>query len=173
VGFAFFWAAVLAEGWRYDEAMELCNRLEEHLNQAMTEDQRAFLCVRKGELFHLMTKIKEAEACYRQFSDDKGKYVKSRWGAEACLLLGSLLSGCGHSAEGEKYLKLSFTRYPGCKWADWAMYQWALMKSRDETVPRREALGYLEAALAQYPNSEYTYIGIRVAKRLRREIEKQ
>jgi len=173
VGFALFWAAVLAEGWRYGEAMAVCDRLRVHLARAITQDQMAYLCVRRGELFCLLKKPADGEKCFRQFADPKGKYVQSRWGAEACLLYSSMLYARGKNKTGEKYLVMAYSRYPHCKWADWAMYQWALMKARDPKVPKKKALGYVESALSKYPESEFANVARLVMKDLKGEIRKK
>jgi tetratricopeptide (TPR) repeat protein len=171
VGFALFWASVLGEGWRYREGMAVFDRLAQHLDKAMTEDQRAYLCVRRGEFFWSMEKNDQAEACYQEFSEDSGRYAKSRWGAMACLFYATLLYGRNDKERGEKVLVRSFSRYPNCPWADWAMYQWALMKSRNKNVPPEESLRYVEAALAAYPNSRYVSVARLVVGDLKEDIE--
>jgi len=163
VAFGLFWAAVLTDGWRYQESLAVLQRLDKHLRKAATADQQAFLCVRFGEAYHSLNREKDAIRHYRQFVD--GKWKKSRWGAEACLMYCNLLSARGDSAEADKYMVMSFTRFPNGRWADWAMYQWALIKSWDPKQSR-EALALLRQALARYPKSDYAPLAKVVVKDL-------
>jgi len=166
VAFGLFWAAVLREGWRHAEALEVLKRIEQHLAKSASADQQAFIVVRKGDSYQSLGHKKEATACYRQFVS--GKWKRSRWGAEACLLYANMLSSENKKTEADKYLKMSFTQFPNGRWADYALYQWALFKSWDPKK-KQEALRWLKHALTQYPNSDYAPVAKAVVTSLQKD----